>query len=54
MKERIAATHFIEVWKGINSVYNTLPMPILYLQLSLDNTYMMACKTIAIWKIKLK
>jgi len=56
MKQRLEATHFIEVWQTLDklSIINSELQPILMLDDYLEDTAECGLKTIAVWKIKYK
>lgn len=56
MKQRLEATHFIEVWKGVitGRIYSDTPKHIGFLSLIKKSTKFLTSTTIAIWKIKYK
>jgi hypothetical protein len=62
MKQRLEATHFIEIFKDLiiydtnknNSLFYTPPIPINYLKEWIEKSVKYSYKTIAVWNIKYK
>jgi len=53
-KQRLEATHFAEVWRGLHYHNAEQVQPIWMLDVAKKTTQSMGYKTIAIWKIKFK
>ena len=54
MDNRLEATHFAEVWRGVHYHNAEQVQPIWMLDIAKRTTQSMGYKTIAIWKIKFK